>query len=225
VGTSLGIQSAGYISVSVSPDGKFVYGVTGSTDGLVVFSRNDTTGHLTPVPALIHFDLTDPSVLPALERELADRVPGTIVNAHDQQVRPLLGTMRAVQWLALSLVVLMLIATSATVVLAARGALDTNRATIEVMHGIGATDIQVANLFQRRIALDAAAGAISGSAIAALTLLFLAGGSAALAGQLGGIPPFGWRDCILLALLPMAMIALATWVARMAVLSALRKAT
>ena len=37
--------------------------------------------------------------------------------------------------------------------LAARGALDTNRSTIDVMHGIGATDDQIARLFQRRLAL------------------------------------------------------------------------
>jgi 6-phosphogluconolactonase (cycloisomerase 2 family) len=47
VGSSLGIVSNGYIAVSVSPDGKFVYGVTGNVDGLVVFSRDATTGALT----------------------------------------------------------------------------------------------------------------------------------------------------------------------------------
>ena len=33
--------------------------------------------------------------------------------------------------------------------------LDTHRATIEILHLMGATDVQVARLFQRRIALDA----------------------------------------------------------------------
>ena len=53
---------------------------------------------------------------------------------------------------------LMAAATSAAVVLAARGALDTHRSTIEVMHGIGATDLQVTQLFQRKIALDSLVG-------------------------------------------------------------------
>lgn len=41
--------AAGFISVSVSGDGKSVYGVGGSTDGLVVFSRDPDSGALTYV--------------------------------------------------------------------------------------------------------------------------------------------------------------------------------
>ena len=47
-------------------------------------------------------------------------------------------------------------------VLAARGALDTHRFTIEVMHGIGATDLQVTHLFQRKILIDAFVGSVTG---------------------------------------------------------------
>jgi cell division transport system permease protein len=132
--------------------------------------------------------------------------------------------MRALQGLALALVLLMLVATSATVVLSARGALDTNRATIEVMHGIGATDLQVTHLFQRKVALDALIGALTGAAVAALTLLLLAGAGAALTNQLGGLPPLHARDVLLLLLLPLGVALLATLVARTAVLSTLRRA-
>ena len=69
--------------------------------------------------------------------------------------------------MALALVVLMLAATAAVVVLAARAGLETHRATIEVMHMLGSTDVQVARLFQRRIAIDAAIGGALG-AIAAI---------------------------------------------------------
>ena len=67
------------------------------------------------------------------------------------------------QWLAFGLVVLLSAAAAAAVVLAARGALDTHRFTIEVMHGIGATDLQVTHLFQRKIAIDALAGSLAGA--------------------------------------------------------------
>jgi len=178
-----------------------------------------------PVPALVHFDLARPSDRPSVEQRLAAAIPGATVSAHQEQIRPLLRTMRALQWLALALVLLMVVATSATVVLAAKGALDTNRSTIEVMHGIGATDVQVTHLFQRKIALDAAVGALAGAILASVTLLLLAGASAALSGQLGGLPPLHGRDLLFLALLPVALTLLATWVARTAVLSALRQAT
>ena len=62
-------------------------------------------------------------------------------------------------------------ATAAAVVLATRGALDTHRFTIEVMHGIGATDRQIAALFQRRIAIDSLTGSLVGAALAGAVLL------------------------------------------------------
>ena len=103
--------------------------------------------------------------------------------------------------------------------LPARGALDTNKSTIEVMHGVGATDDQVAGLFQRKIALDSLAGAVAGAIAAGLVLLLLAGGGAAFAGDLMGTNPLTGRDLVILALLPLAMVVIATWVARTAVLS------
>ena len=68
--------------------------------------------------------------------------------------------MRALQWLTFGLVLLLGGAAAAAVVLAARGALDTHRSTIEVMHGVGATDLQVTHLFQRKIAIDALVGSL-----------------------------------------------------------------
>jgi cell division transport system permease protein len=94
-----------------------------------------------------------------------------------------------------------------------------------VMHGIGATDLQVTHLFQRKIALDSLAGSLVGAVAAGLVLLLLAGGGAAFAGDLMGTTPLNGRDLIILALLPLAMVVLATWIARTAVLSALQRAT
>ena len=120
------------------------------------------------------------------------------------------------------LVLLLSGAASAAVVLAARGALDTHRFTIEVMHGIGATDLQVTRLFQRKIAIDALIGSIIGAVAAALVLLLLSAG-ASFAGELTGGATLGAVDLIALAFLPLALTALATWVARTAVLAALRQ--
>ena len=176
-----------------------------------------------PVPGLINLDLSRDSDAAAIARQVERRVPGARMVAHEATLRPLLRSMRALQWLALSLVGLMALATIAAVVLAARGALDTHRSTIEVMHGIGATDIQVTHLFQRKIALDALAGSLAGGALAGLVLLLVAGGGAAFAADLAGGPPLGAADLLILALLPLGIAILATWVARLAVLAALRR--
>jgi cell division transport system permease protein len=176
-----------------------------------------------PVPALIDFDAGPGVNLYVLQKRAQAIAPGARIVAHRDSVGPLLHSLRLLQWVAFGLVVLLSIAASAAVVLAARGALDTHRFTIEVMHGIGATDLQVTHLFQRKILIDALIGSLAGAMAAAIVLLLLASG-AALAGELTGGATLGPIDLLILALLPLALTVLATWVARSAVLRSLRKA-
>jgi cell division transport system permease protein len=114
-------------------------------------------------------------------------------------------------------------ATAATVVLAARAALDTHRGTIEILHLMGATDVQVARLFQRRIALDALFGGITGFLLGGAVLVALGDRVAALGSELLGsaaIPPEGWAT---LLALPLLGVLLAMLVARLTILRALGK--
>ena len=106
--------------------------------------------------------------------------------------------------------------------MAARGALDTHRATIDVMHGIGAEDQQLVRLFVRQIAIDALIGGVAGAALAGLIIALILGGASTVT-LLAGSPPLGWDDAFLLALLPFAIAALATLVARVALLRALHE--
>jgi cell division transport system permease protein len=175
-----------------------------------------------PVPALINFDLRPGADVTLVGRRVAAVAPDARIAAHRETVGPLLRSLRLLQWVALGLVLLLSAAAAAAVVLAARGALDTNRSTIEVMHGVGATDLQVTHLFQRKIALDALIGSLVGAAGAAVVLLFLAAG-AAFAGQLTGGATLRTQDLVILAALPFALTVLATVVARAAVLTALRE--
>jgi len=122
----------------------------------------------------------------------------------------------------MGLVLMIALASAAAIVLAARGALDTHRGTIEVMHGIGATDEQVVRLFVRQIAVDALLGGMAGAAAAGLTIALIIGG-AGTATMLAGAPPLGWNDAIWLLMLPLAIALLATQVARIALVRALRE--
>jgi cell division transport system permease protein len=175
-----------------------------------------------PVPSLVTLDIASGADRRTIAQRIERAAPGARLLAYEEALDPLLRSMRALQWLALALVVLMAAATAAVVVLAARGALDTHRSAIEVMHGIGSTDLQLAHLFQRKIALDAFAGAFAGSAAAGAILLFLSTGGS-LVVDLVGAAPLDVTDIILLILLPLALVMLATWVARLAVLAALRQ--
>jgi len=173
-----------------------------------------------PIPAIIDVALR-PGADPATVKSAVERaVPGARFIAHRASLEPLLEALTGLTRLAFGLVLLIALASAAAVVLAARAALDTHRATIEVMHGIGATDRQVARLFVRQIALDALLGGVAGAAVAGFIIALILGG-AGLAATLAGAPLLGWSDALLLALLPILVALLATLVARAALLRAL----
>lgn len=175
-----------------------------------------------PVPALVNFNARAGTNIGAIQQRVQTIAAAARISAHRETLAPLLRSLAVLQWVAFGLVLLLSVAAAAAVVLAARGALDTHRFTIEVMHGIGATDLQLTHLFQRRIAIDAFIGSLAGAAAAALVLAFFAMG-ATFAGELTGGALLTIGDIVVLALLPLALTLLATWVARTAVLAALRE--
>ena len=175
-----------------------------------------------PVPQLIDVTLND-----AAADRIADVIhaadPAASVELHAGWMTAVGGLLRTLTWLGAGLVLLMASATAAVVVLAARAGLETHRATIEVMHMMGATDVQVARLFQRRVAIDAAIGGTLG-AVAALAVTAAIGGRlAGLGSELIGGVALGTGDWLLLAALPLGFVALATLAARTAVLATLRR--
>jgi cell division transport system permease protein len=175
-----------------------------------------------PLPAIIDVDLRPGSDPAAVGRSIERAVPGARFIAHRTSLEPLLKALRGLTLLAVGLVLLIALASAAAVVLAARGALDTHRGTIEVMHGIGATDEQVARLFVRQIAIDALLGGIAGAVAAGVIIALILGG-AGTATMLAGTPPVGWNDVLWLVMLPIAIALLATQVGRGALMRALRE--
>lgn len=180
-----------------------------------------------PVPALIDVTLTpgEPDAKVArLRRLLGGLSPALRIEPHAAFLLPLAGLLSALGWLAVGVVVLMALATGAVVVLAARGAHGSHRGTIEVLHHMGATDVQIARLFQWRIGLDAALGGVLGFAFAVLVIGLIGLRLAATGSDLLGAVDLGWRSWLALAVLPVAGVALATLAARWTVLRALGRA-
>ena len=176
-----------------------------------------------PVPALVDVDLGsgDGAAVDRLRQAVVAAAPAARVDENARWLAPLARLIAALQWLAIGLVVLMVGATAATVVLAARAALDTHRETIEILHLMGATDVQVARLFQRRIALDALFGGLVGFILAGVVLILLGRQAAALGSDLLGsaaLPPGAWGA---LVALPAFGVLLAMLVARITILRAL----
>jgi cell division transport system permease protein len=178
-----------------------------------------------PVPALIDVQLTEEgrAGLGALTAAVVRAAPSARVDDHARWLAPLAGLIGSLRWLALGLVLLIATATASAVVLAARGALNNHRATIEVLHLMGATDSQIARLFQRRIALDALFAGLIGFAGGAAMLFLIGRQLDAIGADLAGraaLPPLSW---LALASLPLAGTLLATIAARITVASALRR--
>jgi cell division transport system permease protein len=176
-----------------------------------------------PIPAMI-----DATLAPAASQDLnlvraavVGAAPSARIDTGSAWLAPLGRLIGALKWLAAALVLLMIGATAATVVLAARAALDTHRSTIEVLHLMGATDLQVARLFQRRIALDASFGGGVGLAAAFFVLLLIGARVAALGSDLIGAASLAPGSWLLLVALPILGVLLAMLVARTTILRAL----
>ena len=173
-----------------------------------------------PLPALIDVELAPGSDPAAVAAVVTRAVPSAQFIADQSRLAPMLGTLTALTAIASLIVLLIALATAAAVVLATRGALDTHRGTIDVLHGIGATDLQVTRLFQRKIALEALIGGTAGAIVAGIVLALVAGlgalGDWTDGSLLRGI------DLLILVALPLLAAILATVVARSTVLAALR---
>ena len=176
-----------------------------------------------PVPALIDATLADSSApaIADIQRTVRALAPNARVDRHADWLGPLAGLLDTLKWLAVALVVLTGVAAAAAVILGSRAALDQHRATIDVMHLMGATDRQISRLFERRVAQDAVSGSALGFVLAFGALMivgwrFQAVGAALVAGG-----ALGWIDGALLCLIPIAGVALAILSARITVLRSL----
>jgi cell division transport system permease protein len=88
---------------------------------------------------------------------------------------------------------------------------------------LGGTDAQIARIVQRAIAVDAAVGGAIGLGLAVSVILFLGARFASLDAGLVQGGALGLADWSLLALIPVAGVALALLTARLSVLRALRR--
>ncbi|SFP87305.1 cell division protein FtsX [Sphingomonas rubra] len=177
-----------------------------------------------PVPAMIDVDLARGGSDAAVARVAAVATaasPAARVDRHARWMSPVGGLMRSLSWLAAGIVLLMAAATAAVVVLAARAGLEAHRGTIGVMHMLGATDVQLARLFQRRITADALIGGLAGTVAAMAVAAAVGRQLLTLGSELVGGVALAPADWIALALLPLGFALLATLAARWTVTRAL----
>lgn len=179
-----------------------------------------------PVPALIDVRLsgqTGKARLDALRAALKSQAPSARVDAQASWLAPVFEAIRALQWLAGGLIALLAIATVAAVLLASRNALGNHRTTIEIVHMLGGTDAQIARIFQRSMAVDAAAGGIGGLLLGTLAISLMGSHFAALGSGMMTSTSLAMTDWLIICSIPLAGVLLAVLTARYSVLSALRR--
>jgi cell division transport system permease protein len=129
-----------------------------------------------PVPRLIVVQTSPQSTpdLAGLRKMLAERVPGASLDDHRAWINSLRTMARTAIGLGIGALMLVLAATMLAVTFATRGAMAANRAIIEVLHFVGATDGFIAGQFQRHfLVLGLKGGALGGGS--AMMLFALAG--------------------------------------------------
>ncbi len=175
-----------------------------------------------PLPALIDVDVvrSDDATMARLGAAVRSGVPEARVIPHAEWLGPVARMMSAIGWIAAAIAAMLISCAAVVAVLAVRAALSAQRPMIDILHLVGATDVQVARLFQRLVARDVMAGAILG-AVAAVCLSLLVvwqtrGLVAGLAEGAGGLASVVW-----ILLVPPLVIAVAMLASRIAVIRAL----
>jgi len=175
-----------------------------------------------PVPALIDVTITPGRDAVAEVRRIVAAVdPAAQLDAHGAALAGTDTLLRMVMLLAAAIVALMIAASVAMVLLSTRAGLAAHQLTIEVMHRLGATEGQIAMLFCRRMARDAALAAAIGAPLAWGVIVLLGEANAGTGSQLLGGMMLGRPGWIAAVTLPVMVVALAALVAYAAVRRAL----
>ena len=145
--------------------------------------------------------------LGSLGSRLETLAPGTLVESHGVWLRRLSALARSVQACAAVVTGVVASVAAAVVSLATRAGLSARRETIEIVHGLGATDGYIAARFSKRAARLAMLGGAAGTGAAMPVLVGLANLGAPFSDQWGG-GSGGYG--------PLAAIPLSLWLALIA---------
>jgi len=120
-----------------------------------------------PLPAVIEVRLADLDADPVrLSDRVAQAVPGAVAEAHGVWVARLVAFAAALRGIALAVLALVAGVAAAVVGVATRAGLAARRDSILILHGLGATDGDIAGRFARRAALLAGTGGLIGAGLA-----------------------------------------------------------
>jgi len=128
-----------------------------------------------PLPAVVAVTVAGEGPdLAALAARLEAAAPGTMTESHGPWVRRLALLARSLLFCALAALGLVAAVAAAVIVVATRAALASRREVVETLHGLGATDLYIADRFARRASRAAALGGLAGMVLALPVVVALA---------------------------------------------------
>ena len=179
------------------------------------------------VPAIIEVRAT-PQIqndLEGLKTRLDAIAPGVLINDHSNWKSRLEASVRSVQILAFSIFLMVMGASAAISIFAARAGLAANRDIVSLLHLVGASDQFIAMQVQRRFLVLGLRGAIMGVLIAVFVLVIMSLATRVGALESAFIPSFSVTLglVLLLMVVPVFTCLITAFTARLTVLRALRE--
>ena len=159
-----------------------------------------------PVPAMITAKWHGPAEPVALTAALDAVAPGTLASTGANWASRVAALTGSIQASAASVLVIVALLASAVISVATRAGLAQRREAIEIIHGLGALDADIADQFAIRATWLAVTGSVIGAGVALPALLWLA----RLALPFAGVMP---RSAPLLPMsLSMSLLPVSLWV-------------
>ena len=188
---------------------------------------NDAVVAALPFPRLIDVQLT-PGAAPdiaALTQRQNEAAPHAVLDDHGRWVQRLKTTASSVVYSALAILVLIAVATAATVAFATRAGLAAHSEIVQLLHLMGAQDGFIARAFEIHYFLAALVASACGALFAAAAFLAARGLDQFGLSSVSFLPPLGlnWQQLPWLALIPAGAAMIAWITARLSVIAALRE--
>ncbi|OYV32849.1 MAG: hypothetical protein B7Z80_25710 [Rhodospirillales bacterium 20-64-7] len=166
-----------------------------------------------PVPAVITAQWVGAGSPDGLRTALDAVAPGTLAETGERWAARVAALTASLQASALSVLLIVVLVAVAVVTVATRAGLAQRREAVEIIHGLGALDSDIANRFARRATMLTAVGSVLGTACALPVLFGLANLAAPFSGVVANtgwpvLPPVLW---VVLPTIPLAAAAIG-WV-------------
>jgi cell division transport system permease protein len=180
-----------------------------------------------PLPRLIDAEVTPgaPVDLAALSQHLKAAAPDAQLDDHSRWLSRLRAMADTITWTAYGILILIAVATAASVTFATRAGLAAHHEMVALLHQMGARAGFIARAFERHFALATFGASALGATLAAL--LFVTAGGLEFVGveAVPFLPPIALKlsEVAWFAAVPAAATAIAWTTARLSVLSVVRR--